>query len=165
LTATPAFFINGRFLSGAVVADVTRVVEEELTHAEGEVRAGRATATTYYERMVLARGLRSNAIIATENAKVEGELDLSAVLFAFERSTYGLRDCYQRRLLVDPMAIGKVQTTFLVETDGRLVEVKANGIDADVAGCLIAVLRRVTVTKGPKRATPVSVVFAFRPGP
>lgn len=56
---TPAFFINGRFLSGARPADHFRVViDEELALAKKRIRAG-TKVKRYYDTWVLKKGKKS----------------------------------------------------------------------------------------------------------
>jgi len=55
--ATPAFFINGRFLSGAQpVASFQVLIDEELKVAEGRVKKG-TKPKKYYEEWVVKKGL------------------------------------------------------------------------------------------------------------
>ena len=54
---TPAFYINGRFLSGArPIAQFKKIVDEELKKANDRIKKGEATAKNYYEKFVLAKG-------------------------------------------------------------------------------------------------------------
>ena len=56
-TGTPAFYINGRFLSGARPIDQFKVlVEEELKKANDRIGKGEATAANYYDKFVLKQG-------------------------------------------------------------------------------------------------------------
>jgi protein-disulfide isomerase len=56
---TPAFFINGRFLSGARPIDqFAALIDEELTRADERIRGGTAVAD-YYQTWVLDRGKSS----------------------------------------------------------------------------------------------------------
>jgi hypothetical protein len=55
--ATPSFFINGRFTSGArPVADFASLIDEELAKANDRIAQGTPKAK-YYEEWVLERGL------------------------------------------------------------------------------------------------------------
>ncbi|MEZ4400101.1 MAG: thioredoxin domain-containing protein [Kofleriaceae bacterium] len=55
--ATPAFFINGRFLSGAQPLPAFKaLVDEELKKAEAKVAAG-VPAAQYYKNEIVAKGL------------------------------------------------------------------------------------------------------------
>jgi protein-disulfide isomerase len=55
--ATPAFFINGRFLSGAQPIDVfRRLIDEELALAKSRVKKG-TKKKRYYEEWVIKKGL------------------------------------------------------------------------------------------------------------
>jgi protein-disulfide isomerase len=57
--ATPSFFINGRFISGAVPIDqFTTVVDEELKKANERIQQGTPKAQ-YYQQWVLDKGLKS----------------------------------------------------------------------------------------------------------
>lgn len=57
--ATPAFFINGRFISGAVPLDnFTTVIDEELKKANERIQQGTPKAQ-YYQQWVLAKGLKT----------------------------------------------------------------------------------------------------------
>ncbi len=54
---TPAFFINGRFLSGAQPIDRFKaLVDEELKKANDRIKKGEAKVGDYYEKFVLAKG-------------------------------------------------------------------------------------------------------------
>ncbi len=57
--ATPAFFINGRFISGAVPIDqFVTVIDEELKKANERIQQGTPKAQ-YYQQWVLDKGLKS----------------------------------------------------------------------------------------------------------
>jgi predicted DsbA family dithiol-disulfide isomerase len=57
--ATPSFFINGRFISGAVPLDnFTTVIDEELKKANERIQQGTPQAQ-YYQQWVLDKGLKS----------------------------------------------------------------------------------------------------------
>lgn len=54
---TPAFYINGRFLSGArPVEQFKALVDEELKKANERIGKGEATADNYYEKFVVEKG-------------------------------------------------------------------------------------------------------------
>ncbi len=56
--ATPAFFINGRFLSGAQPLPAFKaIIDEELKKAEAAVAAG-TPAASYYQTAIVAKGLK-----------------------------------------------------------------------------------------------------------
>jgi protein-disulfide isomerase len=56
--ATPSFFINGRFMSGAMpLEDFTMLIDEELKKANERLLGG-ASRATYYNDWVLAKGLK-----------------------------------------------------------------------------------------------------------
>jgi protein-disulfide isomerase len=55
---TPAFFINGRFLSGAQPIDVfKKLIDEELAKATTEIKGG-TKAEKYYQKKVVDTGLK-----------------------------------------------------------------------------------------------------------
>jgi protein-disulfide isomerase len=55
---TPAFFINGRYLSGAQPIDrFVAVIDEELKKANEKIQAG-TPAASYYQQVVLDKGLK-----------------------------------------------------------------------------------------------------------
>lgn len=57
--ATPAFFINGRFISGAVpIENFSTVIDEELKKANERVQQG-APAAEYYNQWVIAKGQKT----------------------------------------------------------------------------------------------------------
>ena len=57
--ATPSFFINGRFISGAVPIDqFVTVIDEELKKANERIQQGTPQAQ-YYQQWVLDKGLKS----------------------------------------------------------------------------------------------------------
>ncbi|HEU4731810.1 MAG TPA: thioredoxin domain-containing protein [Kofleriaceae bacterium] len=56
--ATPSFFINGRFLSGAMPIDnFVTLIDEELKKANERIQAG-TPAASYYQQVVLDKGLK-----------------------------------------------------------------------------------------------------------
>ncbi|MCP4448059.1 MAG: DsbA family protein [Myxococcales bacterium] len=62
VTGTPAFYINGRFLSGARPLDqFKKLIDEELAKARARISGGEATAANYYQRFVLDAGLKKLA--------------------------------------------------------------------------------------------------------
>jgi hypothetical protein len=61
-TGTPAFYINGRFLSGAQpIESFKALIDEELKKANERIAKGEATAANYYEEFVMKRGLKELA--------------------------------------------------------------------------------------------------------
>jgi len=57
--ATPSFFINGRFISGAVPIDnFVTVIDEELKKANERVQQG-TPAAQYYQQWVMDKGLKA----------------------------------------------------------------------------------------------------------
>lgn len=57
--ATPSFFINGRFISGAVPIDnFVSVIDEELKKANERIQQG-TPAAQYYQQWVMDKGLKS----------------------------------------------------------------------------------------------------------
>jgi protein-disulfide isomerase len=57
--ATPSFFINGRFMSGAMPIDVfTALIDEELKKANDRIAAGTPVAQ-YYQQWVMDKGLKT----------------------------------------------------------------------------------------------------------
>jgi len=60
VSGTPAFYINGRFLSGARPIDQFKaIIDEELKKANTRIGDGGATPETYYDQWVLAKGKKS----------------------------------------------------------------------------------------------------------
>lgn len=59
LSSTPAFFINGRYVSGAQSVDVfSAVINDELDKANKAAAAG-TPAAAYYQKVVMGTGLKS----------------------------------------------------------------------------------------------------------
>jgi len=59
--ATPSFFINGRFMSGAMpIESFTSLIDEELAKATERIKAG-TPASQYYQQWVVDRGEKSLA--------------------------------------------------------------------------------------------------------
>ena len=57
--ATPAFFINGRYISGAVPLDnFVTVIDEELKKANERIQQG-TPAAQYYQQWVVDKGLKT----------------------------------------------------------------------------------------------------------
>ncbi len=57
--ATPSFFINGRFLSGAMpIENFSTLIDEELKKANERVQQG-TPAAEYYQQWVIAKGVKS----------------------------------------------------------------------------------------------------------
>jgi len=62
VSGTPAFFINGRYLSGARPIEQFKVlIDEELKKANDAIGAGKASADNYYQKMVVEAGKKSAA--------------------------------------------------------------------------------------------------------
>jgi len=59
VNATPAFFVNGRFLSGAMpMENFVTLIDEELKKANERIQAG-TPAASYYQQVVLDKGLKT----------------------------------------------------------------------------------------------------------
>ncbi|MBS1119413.1 MAG: oxidoreductase [Deltaproteobacteria bacterium] len=59
VSATPAFFVNGRFLSGAMpIENFVTLIDEELKKANERIQAG-TPAASYYQSFVVDKGLKS----------------------------------------------------------------------------------------------------------
>jgi predicted DsbA family dithiol-disulfide isomerase len=59
--ATPSFFINGRFLSGAMpIENFVTVVDEELAKAKERIHQG-TPAAKYYQEWVMDKGEKTLA--------------------------------------------------------------------------------------------------------
>jgi hypothetical protein len=57
--ATPSFFINGRFISGAVpIENFSQVIDEELKKANERIAQG-TPAAQYYQTWVIEKGLKT----------------------------------------------------------------------------------------------------------
>ncbi len=57
VSGTPAFYINGRFLSGArPIEQFKALVDEELKKANDRISKGEATAASYYDKFVVEKG-------------------------------------------------------------------------------------------------------------
>jgi hypothetical protein len=71
-TGTPAFYINGRFLSGAQpIEQFKTLIDAELKLANERIAKGEATAATYYDEFVIKRGLKELAKPAPGPANAE----------------------------------------------------------------------------------------------
>lgn len=58
-TGTPAFYINGRFLSGARPIDqFKKLIDEELKKANERIGKGEASVSNYYDKFVYKQGLK-----------------------------------------------------------------------------------------------------------
>lgn len=63
--ATPSFFINGRFMSGAMpIENFSTIIDEELAKAKDRVKAGTKPGR-YYQEWVVDKGEKSLAAVAT----------------------------------------------------------------------------------------------------
>jgi protein-disulfide isomerase len=59
VSATPSFFVNGRFLAGAMPIDnFVTLIDEELKKANEKIQAG-TPAASYYQQVVLDKGLKT----------------------------------------------------------------------------------------------------------
>jgi len=59
VAATPSFFINGRFMSGAMpIENFSALIDEELAKAEARIAQG-TPKRRYYQQWVLDEGLKS----------------------------------------------------------------------------------------------------------
>jgi hypothetical protein len=73
-TGTPAFYINGRYLSGAQPIDQFKtLIDEELKRANERIAKGEATVAGYYDEFVLKRGLKELAPAAAAAPGVPAE--------------------------------------------------------------------------------------------
>jgi len=62
VSGTPAFYVNGRFISGARPIDQFKaVIDEELKKANASIAKGEASVATYYDKMVYKKGLKKLA--------------------------------------------------------------------------------------------------------
>jgi predicted DsbA family dithiol-disulfide isomerase len=60
VSGTPAFYINGRFLSGArPIEQFKALVDEELKKANDAIGRGEATPENYYQKMIVEKGKKS----------------------------------------------------------------------------------------------------------
>jgi protein-disulfide isomerase len=60
VTGTPAFFINGRFLSGArPIEQFKTLIDEELGKADAAIGKNGVTAANYYDKVVFAAGKKA----------------------------------------------------------------------------------------------------------
>lgn len=56
---TPAFYINGRFLSGAQpLQNFKQLIDEELNKANAVIAKGEASASDYYDKIIYKKGLK-----------------------------------------------------------------------------------------------------------
>jgi protein-disulfide isomerase len=59
VSATPSFFVNGRFLAGAMpIENFVTLIDEELKKANERIQAG-TPAASYYQQVVLDKGLKT----------------------------------------------------------------------------------------------------------
>jgi len=59
VSATPSFFVNGRFLAGAMpMENFVSLVDEELKKANDKIQAG-TPAASYYQQVVVDKGLKT----------------------------------------------------------------------------------------------------------
>jgi len=59
VSATPSFFINGRFMAGAMpMENFVTLIDEELKKANEKIQAG-TPAASYYQQVVLDKGLKT----------------------------------------------------------------------------------------------------------
>lgn len=59
VSATPSFFVNGRFLAGAMPTEnFITLIDEELKKANEKIQAG-TPAASYYQQVVLDKGLKT----------------------------------------------------------------------------------------------------------
>jgi protein-disulfide isomerase len=60
VSGTPAFYINGRYLSGArPIEQFKALVDEELKKANDTIGRGEAAPATYYQKMVVEKGKKA----------------------------------------------------------------------------------------------------------
>ena len=69
-SGTPAFYINGRFLSGARPIDQFKtLIDEELKKANDRISKGEATVANYYQKFVVEQGKKKLDPIQAEAPK------------------------------------------------------------------------------------------------
>jgi predicted DsbA family dithiol-disulfide isomerase len=58
--ATPSFFINGRFMSGAMPIDnFQQLIDEELKKANETIQKEGIPASQYYQKVIVERGQKT----------------------------------------------------------------------------------------------------------
>jgi hypothetical protein len=93
-----------------------------------------------------------------------GDLDKAIIRRYIKRNIQKIQYCYEKFLLGQPTAEGRVDTSFTIEPDGKVTSSTATGIDPLVADCVAAVIGSIEFPK-PKGGGVVNVKypFTFRP--
>jgi hypothetical protein len=75
-----------------------------------------------------------------------------------------LRYCYERQLSVTPSIAGQLVARFTIDANGRVIRSTANGVHANVEGCVARTIHRIQFAK-PQGGGELDVTYpiAFRP--
>jgi hypothetical protein len=97
---------------------------------------------------------------------VDGKkVDAPMVKRYLRRDTMKYRYCYEKRLLVEPGLRGTLTLAFHVLPDGRVVEVRVEGVDNEIENCAAAILRRMQLPKQTEELTVRTKVTLKPPKP
>jgi biopolymer transport protein ExbD len=89
----------------------------------------RAPATTLENANKGSNGYQfSGAELVEEKAIIKGKLNKDIVRRVLRRSTYALKFCYEKALLIDPNLVGRVKILFVVARDGNVSSSTPQGI-------------------------------------
>jgi hypothetical protein len=95
---------------------------------------------------------------------ITGNLDAAIVRRYVKRNIQKISYCYEKQLLATPGLAGTVSTKFTIDTDGKVSASTADGVDAEVSGCVAGVLGGIEFPR-PKDGGTVQVAYPFEFAP
>jgi hypothetical protein len=98
------------------------------------------------------------AATATAYAETPRPLDRDAIRKAVTPHVGELQTCYEKHLVKNPGAAGRVTTKIAIATDGRVASVTATGIHANVEACIT---KQIKAWKFPAHPGPQAVEIAY----
>jgi len=109
--------------------------------------------------------MRKAPSIRIGNASATGALDKNIIRRYIRRQLPRIRNCYEKRLLVEPTLAGTVVITFTIAANGTVATVASRGMDSEVGRCVEGAIKRIQFPK-PKGGGTVEVryPFAFQTG-
>ncbi len=89
-----------------------------------------------------------------------GSLSRSEIQHVIAEHRSHIRHCYEKELAKAPQLEGRVDISFVIGADGSVLSSKADGLDPNVASCLLAVIDSMTFPE-PKGGGIVKVSYPF----
>lgn len=98
------------------------------------------------------------------SAEVGPGLDKEIIRRYIRRHLAQFRYCYEKKLLTDPAAEGRITVAFVIGPDGKVTGAAVTGFDDEVAQCIEGRLKKIVFPKPAGGGiTKVTYPFVFRP--